>query len=59
MESVAQWRNRAGEIRRVADAFAVPSARDTMLRIAQTYERKADDLEKELPQRSVPKPEAC
>jgi hypothetical protein len=42
------WRMRAEDIRATAEGFASPSAKETMLEVAQTYERMADDLESRL-----------
>ncbi len=54
---VEQWRRRAEEIRAVADNFAVPSAKETMLNVARNYERLAEDLERRLRQQPDAKPE--
>ncbi len=56
-KQIEQWRRRAEEIRTVAENFVVPSAKDTMLKLARTYERLAGDLERRLRQ-SDEKPEA-
>jgi hypothetical protein len=41
-----QWlRARAEEVRTVSDGMVDPTARDTMARIAETYERIADQIE--------------
>jgi hypothetical protein len=47
-DDIRQWRARAEEIRTVADQFSVPSAKDTMQRLAATYERLAAEAEARL-----------
>ncbi len=54
---VEGWRRRAEEIRTAAESFAVPSAKETMLRVARNYERLADDLERRLRPQPDAKPE--
>ncbi len=56
-KQIAVWRRRAEEIRTTADSFAVPSARDRMLRVARNYERLADNLESRLGQQRAAQPE--
>jgi hypothetical protein len=50
MDHVEEWRIRAEEIRATAEGFGSRSARESMLGVAQTYERMADDLEGRLKQ---------
>ena len=40
------WRTRADEIRTIADLMQDQSARDLMLRLADDYERLAQEVEK-------------
>jgi hypothetical protein len=47
-EQVAVWRNRAADLRRLAERFAVPSAQDTLRQTAAYYERLASELEERL-----------
>jgi hypothetical protein len=42
---IKRWRQRAEELRTVADQFVIPSARETMRRTASNYERLADNAE--------------
>jgi hypothetical protein len=42
LKDPAHWRERAEEARRVAEALADPKARQTMLEIAESYERLAE-----------------
>ncbi len=56
-KQIEQWRRRAEELRTVAENFAVPSAKDTMLNTARSYERLADDLERRLRRQPDRKPE--
>ena len=55
---VEQWRERAEEIRAAADSFTVPSARQRMLMLAESYERLADEVERRLLHQQVANPEA-
>jgi hypothetical protein len=48
MEQVCWWRLTAEEIRAEADEFTSVSARGTMVCVALTYERMAEDLERRL-----------
>ena len=41
----AHWRRRAEEARRDADKFDDPSVKETLLSIANTYEKVADLME--------------
>jgi len=50
---IERWRARAQELRTAADRFAIPSAQDTLSRIAANYDALADDAEARLA-RSVP-----
>jgi hypothetical protein len=42
---IKRWRQRAEELRTVADQFVIPSAGETMRRTANNYERLADNAE--------------
>jgi hypothetical protein len=42
LKDPAHWRARAAEARRVADTVADPKARQSMLEIAESYERLAE-----------------
>ena len=48
MEQVCWWRLMAEEILAEADQFASETAKETMVLVARSYERLADDLEKRL-----------
>lgn len=55
---VKSWRERAEELRRIAEGFALPSAKDALLQSAQSYDRMADDLERKLKHEGVAQPGA-
>jgi hypothetical protein len=55
---VRRWRQKAEELRTEADQMKNPFARQSLVRMAQTYERLADDYEKKAAGKTVPKPEA-
>jgi hypothetical protein len=42
LKDPAHWRERAEEARRVAETLADPKARQTMLEIAESYDRLAE-----------------
>jgi len=42
LKDPAHWRERADEARRLAETLADPKARQTMLEIAESYERLAE-----------------
>jgi hypothetical protein len=42
LKDPAHWRERAEEVRRVAETLAGPKARQTMLEIAERYDRLAE-----------------
>jgi hypothetical protein len=44
-DRIRKWRQRAEELRTAADQFVIPSAQETMRRIAGNYEQLADDGE--------------
>ena len=52
---IKRWRQRAEELRLVADQFAIPSAQETMRRTARSYEQLADHAEALLEGRPVNK----
>jgi len=43
----------------VAESFTVPSVKETMLTLAQSYDCRADNLESQLLKQSAPKPREC
>jgi hypothetical protein len=45
---VREWRNRAEVLRRTAEDFGLPSARDGLIEAAESYERMADEMERKL-----------
>lgn len=48
MEQVCWWRLMAEEMRAKAEEFASAAAKETMIQVAESYDRMADDLEKRL-----------
>jgi len=50
MFDAAHWRERAEEARAIAETLTDPVARETMLRIAQEYEKLAKRAETRQPQ---------
>jgi hypothetical protein len=55
-EKIKTWRERAEELRRIAESFLVPSGQDALRRSAQGYDRMADDLERKLKQEGIAPP---
>jgi hypothetical protein len=53
---VKEWRNRAEVLRRTAEDFGLPSARDGLIEAAESYERMADELERKLKTLGIPQP---
>ncbi len=47
-DRIKRWRQRAEELRTVADQFVVPSVQETLRRTAANYEQLADDAEAQL-----------
>jgi hypothetical protein len=47
-DQVIAWRKRAAELRQKAHGCDIPSVRDRLNQVAQSYERGADDLERKL-----------
>jgi hypothetical protein len=45
-ESISHYRSRADELRAYAEAHATRAARDTLLSVADSYEKMADRLER-------------
>jgi hypothetical protein len=54
---IKRWRQRAEELRLVADQFSIPSAQETMRRTARSYEQLADHAEALLEDRPAIKPD--
>jgi hypothetical protein len=52
MAEVCWWRLMAEEVRTQAEDFSSPSAKTTMLDVAATWDRMADDLEGHLARQS-------
>ena len=48
MEQACCWRLRAEEVRAQAEALSSAEARDTMKRVAETWDQMAEDLERRL-----------
>jgi hypothetical protein len=53
---VKEWRDRAEELRRAADDFGLPSARDGLIGAAENYERMANELERKLTALGIKQP---
>jgi len=59
-DDIERWRRRAEELRVMADQFGIPSAQETLRRLASDYEQLADDAEARLADRSRgPSQEVC
>ena len=50
-----QYRDRAEEIRACADSMRDPGARETMMRLAESYDRMAQRESAEIKRQSMPK----
>jgi hypothetical protein len=53
---VREWRDRAEELRRAAEDFGLPLARDGLMEAAENYERMADELERKLTALGIQQP---
>jgi hypothetical protein len=53
---VREWRDRAEELRRAAEDFGLPLARDGLMEAAESYERMADALEQKLKSLGIERP---
>ena len=53
-----RWRQKAEELRTQADQMKNPFARQSLVRMAETYERLADELERRTARTVVAKPDA-
>jgi hypothetical protein len=49
---VREWRYRADRLRQAAEEMDIPSARDGLIRAAESYERMASELEQQLNQQA-------
>lgn len=59
-DDIERWRRRAEELRTMADQFGIPSAQETLRRLASDYEQLADDAEARLAGRSLrPRQDVC
>jgi len=54
-QRVKDWRQRAEELRRVADNLVSP-AKENILHSAEDYERMADELERNLKEQGISAP---